>query len=413
MTYSKNEWHPGVSGGTIVSAAWLNHLETQYEEGVAYTNEQISLNPGPQGPKGDPGDQGDQGPKGDPGPKGDKGDQGDRGADGTSVTILGSKPDVASLPATGNPGDGWMVDGYLYVWVGSGWENVGAIQGPQGDPGPKGDKGDDGADGPPNSLAIGTVVTGDTAAATITGAAPSQTLSLTLPLGLSGPIGSGLMWFTNTLPDGYLWLDGSTFSDTAFPVLAALLGTNVLPDLKDRVPIGFSSGVNTIGQLVGADTTVLSQANLPAHNHSVSLADGGAHIHQLNVESGGDHTHTASTNNTGAHTHADNNLGRFMSTNRQSNFGHRAAPTATTGAAFVPAYAGDESQTVGTATATASGGAHSHTVTVVTSGSHTHEGSTTSNGTHNHAVTQQDVGTSAAFSIKQASTVVGFIIRAA
>lgn len=40
-----------------------------------------------------------------------------------------------------------------------------------------------GKPGPANTLAIGTVVAGDTAAAALTGTAPSQTLSLTLPLG--------------------------------------------------------------------------------------------------------------------------------------------------------------------------------------------------------------------------------------
>ena len=36
--------------------------------------------------------------------------------------------------------------------------------------------------GPPNSLSIGTVETGETASATITGIAPSQTLNLVLPI---------------------------------------------------------------------------------------------------------------------------------------------------------------------------------------------------------------------------------------
>ena len=40
-----------------------------------------------------------------------------------------------------------------------------------------------GKPGPPNTLAIGTVASGETAAATMTGIAPSQVLNLTLPLG--------------------------------------------------------------------------------------------------------------------------------------------------------------------------------------------------------------------------------------
>jgi hypothetical protein len=52
--------------------------------------------------------------------------------------------------------------------------------------GPTGPTGSTGATGPANSLAIGTVTTGasgSSAAATITGTAPSQTLNLTIPQG--------------------------------------------------------------------------------------------------------------------------------------------------------------------------------------------------------------------------------------
>lgn len=56
-------------------------------------------------------------------------------------------------------------------------------------PGPEGPQGPQGATGPANSLSIGTVVGGDTADATITGTAPSQTLNLTLPKGDTGGAG--------------------------------------------------------------------------------------------------------------------------------------------------------------------------------------------------------------------------------
>jgi hypothetical protein len=135
---------------------------------------------GPQGPKGDKGDagvqglkgdQGDQGPKGDqglqgiPGTKGDKGDVGAKGNDGTGVNIIGSVPNVASLPSTASKGDMVIIqtDGNGHVWDGTRWVNVGQIKGPKGDKGdkgdngnlgltgalgPKGDKGDPGIQGP-------------------------------------------------------------------------------------------------------------------------------------------------------------------------------------------------------------------------------------------------------------------------
>lgn len=91
---------------------------------------------GPQGVKGETGAQGIQGIKGDTGAQGIQGIKGDAGVKGDT--------------------------------------------GPQGAQGIQGPKGEQGIPGPANSLSIGTVNTGATAA-TITGTAPSQTLNLTLP----------------------------------------------------------------------------------------------------------------------------------------------------------------------------------------------------------------------------------------
>ena len=56
-----------------------------------------------------------------------------RGADGTSITIKGTVTSVSQLPTTGNEnGDAYLLDGYLYVWTGTSWSNVGKIQGEAG-----------------------------------------------------------------------------------------------------------------------------------------------------------------------------------------------------------------------------------------------------------------------------------------
>ena len=75
---------------------------------------QIDNNPGPQGPVGP------QGPA------------------GTGVTILGSFDSPSELPPTGNNGDAFLVQGDLYVWSGTDWDNVGNIKGPEGSPGDAG-----------------------------------------------------------------------------------------------------------------------------------------------------------------------------------------------------------------------------------------------------------------------------------
>lgn len=61
-------------------------------------------------------------------------DKGTDGADGTSVKILGSFTSTSQLPTSGNnPGDGYLIDGDLWVWDGSKFNNVGKIQGPAGE----------------------------------------------------------------------------------------------------------------------------------------------------------------------------------------------------------------------------------------------------------------------------------------
>jgi hypothetical protein len=74
-------------------------------------------------------------------PQGPQGLQGLQGPVGTGVSILGSYDSEAALNAahpSGKSGDAYLVNGNLYVWNCSKWENVGNIQGPKGDPGPQG-----------------------------------------------------------------------------------------------------------------------------------------------------------------------------------------------------------------------------------------------------------------------------------
>lgn len=73
-----------------------------------------------------------------------QGSKGENGADGTSVKIKGSLDSASQLPASGNEeGDGYLIDGNLYVWDGSKWNNVGTIKGDKGDPGSPGAPGED------------------------------------------------------------------------------------------------------------------------------------------------------------------------------------------------------------------------------------------------------------------------------
>ena len=104
------------------------------------------------------------------------------------------------------------------------WTNDKGLQNPTSIVIPKGQKGDTGATGPSNVLTIGTVESGETAAATITGTSPSQTLNLTLPQGEKGDkgdkgqngvgfdIGTIFSSLSSAVPDGCKHTQGEVLS---------------------------------------------------------------------------------------------------------------------------------------------------------------------------------------------------------
>lgn len=80
--------------------------------------------------------------------KGADGADGQDGKDGTSVTILGSYNSVGELnqahPNNNNNGDGYIVNGDLYIWDGKSFINVGQIKGEDGKNGVDGQDGKNG-----------------------------------------------------------------------------------------------------------------------------------------------------------------------------------------------------------------------------------------------------------------------------
>ena len=77
----------------------------------------------------------------------------------------------------------------------------------------KGEQGEQGQAGPANTLSIGTVQSGATAAATITGTSPNQTLNLTLPKGDTGDTGPANTLSIGTVESGST--AGATITGTA------------------------------------------------------------------------------------------------------------------------------------------------------------------------------------------------------
>jgi microcystin-dependent protein len=79
-----------------------------------------------------------------------------------------------------------------------------------------------------------------------------------------------MIWFTATPPPGWLICNGSTFSSTDYPALFSWLGTNVLPDMRDRFPIGVS-GTKTVKSTGGNSSITQTVAQMPSHNHNISV----------------------------------------------------------------------------------------------------------------------------------------------
>ena len=78
------------------------------------------------------------------GPQGEQGPTGPAGKNGTSVTIKGKLNNTGELDAllgTATSGDGYLLNGDLYVFNGTSFTNVGQIQGPKGDKGEPGQTG--------------------------------------------------------------------------------------------------------------------------------------------------------------------------------------------------------------------------------------------------------------------------------
>lgn len=123
---------------TAVSIDTDGNLTITFSDG---DSENVGNIIGPQGPQGPQGEKGDVGPQGPQGPQGEKGEQGN---DGTSLNILGTKESEADLPLSAEKNDAYLINGEMWVFNGTNWNNAGRIQGPQGPQGPVGPQGEQG-----------------------------------------------------------------------------------------------------------------------------------------------------------------------------------------------------------------------------------------------------------------------------
>jgi len=278
---------------------------------------------GLQGPKGDPGNAGATGPQGIPGPQGPA---------GSGVTMKGSVPTSADLPASGNnQGDAFIVqaDDSLWLWDGTHWVSGGSIQGPQGQQGIQGPKGDPGAtgptgpqgnvgppgatgptgaQGPPGATgptgATGAQgpqgVKGDTGAQGPQGvkgdtgatgpAGPTGATGAQGPKGDTGPMGTvydsdqigTVKAFTGkTIPTNWMLADGRTLNRVDYPQLADVLGvaagavTFTIPDLRNKFIMGPKADLSDMYGAGGEAAHLLTAAESGLRDHFHAFNGGG------------------------------------------------------------------------------------------------------------------------------------------
>lgn len=104
-------------------------------------------------------------------------------------------------------------------------------------------------------------------------------------------------WCSTTAPAGFLLCDGSTISQSTYPLLYAAIGTTYntggesagtrrLPDFRGRSSMGNGTGTGltarTIGARLGEENHILTTGEMPSHDHSTF-----AQPTSVNVAAGG------------------------------------------------------------------------------------------------------------------------------
>jgi microcystin-dependent protein len=99
---------------------------------------------------------------------------------------------------------------------------------------------------------------------------------LTSDVGAGAPVGTIIAQYKKANPEGYLYLDGSTFDADQYPALYMYLGTNVLPDYREFALVGAEQ--NSTETIAAHDVYTEGEAKddqLQTHQHTVSVPNVG------------------------------------------------------------------------------------------------------------------------------------------
>jgi microcystin-dependent protein len=179
---------------------------------------------------------------------------------------------------------------------------------------------------------------------------------------LINPCGMIVNFSGDNAPNGWLICDGSEISKTTYSHLFAVIGTKYgsasnsnnfkLPDLGERIPSGYKSGTNSLGNTGGNSSITLTTGQMPSHTHSGTTNSEGLHNHTAS-DSGHNHTYNDAyfAENQGGG--ANNVYGTGASTDGDNSYIYRPTPTTSNGFSNITV---------------ANNGSHTHTFTSGSSG---------------------------------------------
>jgi microcystin-dependent protein len=221
-------------------------------------------------------------------------------------------------------------------------------------------------------------------------------------LNKSVPIGTILAYAVpeSSVPVGFVLCDGSEYDiKGAFAKLFAVIGNRFgtpsvatkfkVPNIVNKTVIGADRNIKALGGTGGSETVKLALANMPVHNHVVTLDTRGAHIHTGTTDAKGDHSHTGTTGGSGSHSHT-------IDIYQQGAYYNNVYGTS-------GSMASNKQQT--------GGGDHTHTLTINNAGSHTHSLTIAENGAHSHTATVGNSGEGTAFSVVPPYIALNYIIK--
>lgn len=210
------------------------------------------------------------------------------------------------------------------------------------------------------------------------------------------PVGSVVATAINKAPAGFLKLDGTKFNTATYAALFAYLGTDTLPDWRNRY---------LKGALIDNEVGVFKGWGIPAHNgtarangghnHTGNTAGSGGHSHTGVTAHNGDHAHSGTTKGAGNHTHKvryNNGFDGGGYTNRLVRGGDRGGYNGEDSIYEAIRPSGDHTHSFDTNTT----GNHNHQFTTNEVGNHAHAFTTTTVNDHTHVVEIPAAGTGAA-----------------